>query len=133
MAYRERGGGLLEEAFEMLRDADRMHRRFFTLAVDRGGACWEPPLDMVENERGLTISVALPGVNPDAVEVRTDGTSLTVIGARPLPAGPGAVIHRLEIPYGRFERRINLPGGTFEVLSKQLADGCLVLQLHRLS
>jgi len=40
---------LLDEAFDMLREADRLHRQFMTLALGRSGPCWEPPIDIVEN------------------------------------------------------------------------------------
>jgi HSP20 family protein len=38
-------------------------------------------------------------------------------------------LHRLEIPYGRFERRIALPGGRYELLERSYTNGCLVLRL----
>lgn len=122
--------GLLDEAFEMLREADRMHRRFFTISLGRGGPCWEPPVDIVEDERALVVRVALPGVGAGNVEVRTDGTRLHVLGVRTLV--PGSAIHRLEIPYGRFERAIDLPPGRYEIGGREYLDGCLVLRLVRL-
>jgi HSP20 family molecular chaperone IbpA len=42
------------------------------------------------------------------------------------------VIHRLELPYGRFERRIELPPGRYEVVQRELIDGCLTLSLRKL-
>jgi HSP20 family molecular chaperone IbpA len=130
MALREPGMGLLTEAFELLRDADRMHRQFFTVSLGHPGPTWEPPVDMVEHEGYLVIVVALPGVTRQALEIATDGMSLRVSGLRRIPAGR---IHRLEIPHGRFERRIALPVGRFELLSQNLADGCLVLELRRIA
>ena len=47
--------------------------------------------------------------------------------------GTVAAIHRLEIPYGRFERRIALPAGRFEVARSDLVDGCLTLSLRKLA
>jgi HSP20 family molecular chaperone IbpA len=40
-------------------------------------------------------------------------------------------VHRLEIPYGYFERRIALPGGTFELFQRELKNGCLTLVLRK--
>jgi HSP20 family molecular chaperone IbpA len=128
MTLREPGMGLLTEAFELLREADRMHRQFFTVSLGRSGPAWEPPVDMVERDGYLVIVVALPGVARQALEIATDGMSLHVAGTRRVPPGR---IHRLEIPQGRFERRIALPVGRFELLSQELADGCLVLELRR--
>lgn len=122
---------LLDEALEMLRDADRMHRRFFTLAPGRAGPCWEPPVDIVEDAHALIVRVALPGVPADNVDVHTDGVRLSVVGVRPFLAG--TAIHRLEIPYGRFERAIDLPAGRYELSRRDFVDGCLVLFLRRLA
>jgi HSP20 family protein len=131
MAFRESGPGLLAEAIELLREADRMHRHFFTLALGHGGPCWEPPADIVESERAVVVRIALPGVAHDAVSISTDGARLHVIGVRPLPTSGGETIHRLEIPYGRFERRIDLPPGRYDTIAHELADGLLVLTLRR--
>ncbi len=132
MPVRETASGLLADAIEMLREADRLHRQFFTLALGSPGPCWSPPVDIVESDRALVIRVALPGVAADAVSVTTDGTSLQVNAARALGAAPRETIHALEIPYGRFERRIDLPPGRYEIDGRELADGCLVLRLRKL-
>ena len=132
MAVREPGAEFLVEALELLREADRIHRHFFTVGLGYSGPCWEPPVDIVESGGALVIRVALPGVDRDAIQVSTDGTSLHVIGIRPLPAVHGEAIHRIEIPHGRFERRIPLPRGKYDLSSNELIDGCLVLTLRRL-
>ena len=123
---------LLDEAFDMLREADRLHRQFMTLALGRAGPCWEPPIDIVENAHALLVRVALPGVVPSEVEIRADGVRLSVVGRRPL-AIAAATIHRLEIPYGRFERTIELPPGRYDLVQREFADGCLLIELRRLS
>lgn len=115
----------------MLREADRMHRQFFTVTRGAGGPCWEPPVDIIEDAHAVVVRVALPGVAAQDIEVRTDGTRLSVVGGRRLPAGRDAIIHRLEIPYGRFERAIDLPPGRYEIVARDLVDGCLVLALRR--
>ena len=133
MASREFGSGLLAEAIELLREADRMHRQFFTLTPARSGPCWEPPVDIVESERAVVVRVALPGVAPQAVEVTTNGVHLRVVGVRPMGAARGEAVHRLEIPFGHFERRVDLPAGAYEMVSREMVDGCLVLTLRRIA
>ena len=123
---------LLDEAFDMLREADRLHRQFMTLALGRSGPCWEPPIDIVENAHVLTVRVALPGVVPADVDIRTDGARLSVVARRAL-AIAAATVHRLEIPYGRFERTIDLPPGRYDLVQREFADGCLILELRRLA
>jgi len=133
MSSRDPASRFLEEALDMLREADRMHRQFFTLALGRSGPCWEPPIDIVEDERSLVVRVALPGVVASDVDVRTDGARLSVAGRRLLSGTASETIHRLEIPYGRFERAIDLPPGHYDLTGREFVDGCLVLTLRRLA
>jgi HSP20 family molecular chaperone IbpA len=123
------------EALALLDQAERMHRALFRPgAGGHQATCWEPPVDIVETDRELWIQVALPGVAADNVEVRVEGDTLVVAGDRPLPLPRGnAVIHRLEMPHGRFERRLGLPPGHFELGRRDLVNGCLTLSLRKLS
>jgi len=122
------------EALELLQDAERLQRQFFQLGVLQGAPSWEPPVDLYENGDELRLLVALPGVTPRQLEVVLTPTLIVVRGERSLPTNSRrAAIHRLEIPYGRFERRIALPAGEFELIDQRLEHGCLVLQLRRLS
>jgi HSP20 family protein len=120
------------EACEMLARADRLHREMFR----PGGAVrmpvWEPPVDILETERAVLVLVALPGVNPDGVETSIDGSDLLVSGNRVLPAEMRtAVIHRLELPQGRFERRVRLPAGRYSAVQRAASNGCLVITLQK--
>jgi HSP20 family protein len=120
------------EACEMLARADRLHREMFR----PGGAVrmpvWEPPVDILETERAVLVLVALPGVNPDGVETSIDGSDLLVSGNRVLPAEMRtAVIHRLELPQGRFERRVRLPAGRYSAVHRAASNGCLVITLQK--
>lgn len=132
MATRGTGSALFDDAIELLREADRMHRQFFTLALSRTGPCWEPPVDVVERNGMIVIRIALPGVRAEAIEVRSEAGSLHVSARRAPGADLGSTIHQLEIPYGRFERRIELPAGSYEIVQRDLVDGCLVIALRRL-
>jgi len=65
--------------------------------------------------------------------VGVDDGVLIIVGDRPAPLlQRAAAIHRLEIPQGRFERRIALPKGHYELVRRDLADGCLTLVLRQL-
>jgi HSP20 family molecular chaperone IbpA len=121
------------EACEVLDRAERLHRQFFrpSVAAERHPV-WEAPLDMFETERELWIVVALPGVSPASVEIRIEASALIVSGERLLPAElRRARIHRLEIPHGRFQRQSELPPGRYELMAKELAEGCLTLRLRK--
>jgi HSP20 family protein len=117
------------EACAAMERADRLQRQFFHQKLPH----WEAPVDVFETEDGLTILIALPGVEPDDISVTLNAGSLTVRGQRrPPPELPrSARIHRMEIPYGRFERTIELPSAPFELSGRHCANGCLMLRLHR--
>jgi HSP20 family protein len=121
------------EACEMLARAERLHREFFKPAglVARLPA-WEPPVDILETEREVLVLVALPGVHPERIDAAIDGNDLVVAGTRVLPAElQTAVIHRLELPQGRFERRVRLPAGRYGAVRRSAADGCLLVILQK--
>jgi HSP20 family protein len=118
------------QACEAIDRAERLHRQFFHRAP--ATPCWEAPVDIFETDHLLTIVIALPGVNPDRVQVTLSAGVLIVSGERPLPDElRNARIHRLEIPHGHFQRRIELPPARFELSGRHLADGCLMLQLQK--
>lgn len=121
------------EACEMLDRADRLHRQFFQLGRSQARRpTWEPPVDVFETEGEFRILVALPGVAADRLEIVIDAGTLIVAGERRIPVeSRGAVIHRFEIPYGRFERRIRLPSIPLEVARHELVNGCLLLTLRK--
>ena len=122
------------EALELLQNAERLQRQFFQVGTLRGAPSWEPPVDLYESGGDLRLLVALPGVTPQQVQVVLAPGLIIVRGERSLPANLRcAAIHRLEIPYGLFERRITLPAGTFELIDQRLEHGCLVLELRRTS
>ncbi len=134
MRSRDPRSWMWAEALELLQDAERLQRQFFQVGVLQGAPCWEPPVDLYENGNELWMLVALPGVTPQQVQVVITPTLIIVQGERSLPTNSRrAAIHRLEIPYGRFERRIALPAGEFELIDQRLEHGCLVLGLRRLT
>lgn len=120
-------------ALDLLTQAEQMQRQFFRLGPARARQpSWEPPIDVVEDGATVVIVVALPGVAPEDVEVMVDGAALIVAGVRRLPrVRDGAVLHRMEIPHGRFERRIELSGAPLTLTARELANGCLTLTLRK--
>ena len=122
------------EALDLFERAERMQRQFFRLAsTPLAEASWEPPVDVFEAGADLLVVVALPGVAADDVEVLAEPGAIVVRAHRPQPlAGMCHAVRQLEIPYGRFERRVALPPGRFEALAHELSHGCLLLRLTRI-
>ena len=110
-----------------------MRGRFFELRKGAAVPTWEPPVDVIETASELLVIVALPGVDPTKAEAAISGSDLVVVGTRRLPESlRTARIHRMELPYGRFERRIPLPPGRYDAVKREAADGCLLIRLHKI-
>jgi HSP20 family molecular chaperone IbpA len=112
--------------------ADPTARQSFQPRPGRAGPSWEPPIDLLETADSLWIIVAMPGVEVSSIEIAVSGGTIQIAGIRPIPSAlQGAAIHRMEIPYGRFERHVTLPAGRFELERHYVADGCLTLSLRK--
>ncbi|MCM1129534.1 MAG: Hsp20/alpha crystallin family protein [Alistipes senegalensis] len=119
-------------ALKMLEQAERLQSQFFQLRPGRqSGPAWEPPVDIFEIDGGVLILAALPGVAPEHIRIRLDKETLAIVGERPPMTTPPAVIRRMEIPHGRFERHIHLGEHRFEIREKTLSHGCLKLILKK--
>lgn len=124
---------MLAEAIDSIARAERLRQQFFRLQPSAGSreTSWEPPIDVLETDREILILVALPGVDPNQVDAIIDGGTLIISGRRVLPVElRNARIHRLELPQGRFERRIVLPPGRYAV-SRFAVNGCVALRLSK--
>lgn len=121
------------EALDMLARADRLNREFFRPVRSAPiTPAWEPPVDVLETDRAVLVLVALPGVDPERVEAVIQESDLVISGTRVLPRElQTAVIHRLELPQGRFERRVRLPAGRYSAVQRSAADGCLIIALQK--
>jgi HSP20 family protein len=130
---RDTGSWMWAEAIELLDRAERLHRQFFRPGrPGAASAAWTPPVDVFETAAEIHIVAALPGVMAEQMEVAVEHGVLRLAGERTLPCPRTGAIHRLEIPHGRFERRIELPAGAYEVTRNELVAGCLVLTLRKL-
>jgi HSP20 family molecular chaperone IbpA len=120
------------EALAMLARADRLHRELFRPTTASQQPVWEPPVDILETGHEVLVLVALPGVDADEVEAVIDGADLVIAGTRQLPPELNtAVIHRLELPQGRFERRVRLPAGRYRGVRRSAVHGCLLITLDK--
>ena len=57
---------------------------------------------------------------------------LVIAGTRTVPAAwRTAVIHRLELPQGRFYRRVRLPAGHYGAVRRAAVQGCVLITLQK--
>ena len=120
-----------ERARTILDEAERIERELLRVRP-LTTPTWAPAVDVLETATEIWVLVAVPGVKIDEIEVALDGARLIVTGIRSVPPGlRNATVHRLEIPRGRFERRVDLPPGSYEIAQREAVQGCLALNLRR--
>jgi len=130
MSSEQQYGWMWLQALESAEQAERLRCAFVRyLGPREDELCWEPPVDIHESAEGLRLLFALPGVAPDDIQIRLEAGELLVSAVRRLscPAGAG-LIRRLEIPHGRFMRRVAL-AGPVRIAESQYRNGCLELRL----
>ncbi|MFZ5652982.1 MAG: Hsp20/alpha crystallin family protein [Pseudomonadota bacterium] len=119
------------EAMRMLDRAERVHRQLLPPG-GAGARRWEPAIDVYETPEHLWVVAALPGVAADQLSIDLQPGVLVLSGQRRLPkAARVGLTHRLEIPSGRFSRRLALPPQPLELVFNELADGCLYLGFRK--
>ncbi len=133
MTNRDIQSFLWGEALTLLDQAERLQRAFFR-PTESDPQSWEPPIDVIETSEALFVHVALPGVPADSIVVGLEPDSLTISAVRGFTVtGRGARLHRVEIPYGRFFRRVPLPVPSLEPAGRSYIDGCLTLAFRKVA
>jgi HSP20 family protein len=71
---------------------------------------WKPPTDVYETVEEIVIIMDLAGITAHDIKVQLEGSLLIVRGVRREPV-PGVKrhYHKMEIDFGLFERKIELP------------------------
>lgn len=132
MNITRRNSWMWAEACALLDQAERKRRHFFDLIADPIRPVWEPPADIFMDGSRVHVVVALPGARVDQVTVQLSPNGLQIEATVSPPTLGGAVnIVRLEIPYGRMHRRIELPPGRYALTERSLDRGYLQLHLTR--
>jgi HSP20 family protein len=84
-----------------------------TYGGETGGStsgAWVPPLDIYETKEKFVVTVELPGIEPDSVEVSVEDATLTIKGERSFTNQVDEdSFHRVERRYGSFLRSLSLP------------------------
>src|SRR6266536_6500144 len=79
-------------------------------AASDSAPAWMPPLDISERKDAYLITVELPGVELDDVQLTMEGSLLTIQGERVFAHDSSEQqFHRIERRYGTFRRSITLP------------------------
>jgi HSP20 family molecular chaperone IbpA len=131
MNAQRRKSWMWAEACALLDEAERRHRHFFgLLAAPSATPVWEPPADIFSVGSELHVTVALPGARAEDVVVQITSSGLLIETTVPPPTFADDVnVVRMEIPYGRMRRRIDLPPGRYALREHRMENGCLFLRL----
>ena len=90
---------------------------------------WAPAVDITERKDAYLVTVELPGVGTDDLEITFEDGLLTIQGERH-PAGDmaGEKVHRIERRFGAFRRSITLPSHVQpDKIQASAQDGVLLI------
>jgi HSP20 family protein len=91
-----------------------------------------PPVDIVEDETGITLTADLPGVSKDKLTARVDGQTLVIEGEVALATPDGMEAMYAEVQAARYRRSFTLSRelDTAKV-DAALKDGVLKLRMSK--
>jgi HSP20 family protein len=94
---------------------------------------WVPALDIYETKDHYVVTVELPGVEPESVDVSVEDQTLTVRGEREFYREiPDEAFHRVERRYGAFARSLTLPStADVERISASFDKGVLTIEVPK--
>jgi HSP20 family protein len=129
------------DLFEDLRDTQeellRMNRmRGYKVDQQHVGAAatvWIPPVDISERKDAYLVSVELPGIGIDDLEITFESGLLTIQGERHVAHDSAEQkMHRVERRYGAFRRSITLPTHVMaDAIEASMQDGVLQIMVPK--
>jgi len=88
---------------------------FFDDVVSSRTESFVPSIDIAESNDKFLVSVELPGMNKEDIDVSLDNGQLTISGERKFEEKEnGEKYHRVETHYGKFSRSFHLPDNVDE-------------------
>ena len=116
--------------FDLLRDMDRAING--RVGVDNDDLTAKYPVDIHEDEDGLTVAAELPGFTKDQVDVSIDNGVLTIAAKRDTTKKEDVTAHLHERRFTRVRRQFTLPTTVDPTdVDAKLADGLLTLRLKK--
>jgi len=97
-------------------------------------AAWAPALDISERKDAYLVTVELPGVKLDDLQITLEGGLLTIQGERHFAADAAEQqFHRVERRYGAFRRSITLPAHVqADAIEASADDGVLLIMVPKM-
>jgi HSP20 family protein len=124
-----------EDLFNARRDVDRIFDRFFNGAPS-AVTVWSPSVDVRESKDDIAVSVELPGLRREDVNLTVENNVLTISGEKKQEFEEGKEdgdYHLIERCYGKFERSFTLPRSVDpENITARFDDGVLKVVLSKI-
>ncbi|GGL96595.1 Hsp20/alpha crystallin family protein [Deinococcus aerophilus] len=96
--------------FDPFRDIEELTQRMDrAFGQGNGTARLSPPVDVHEDESGLELTLDLPGVQPQDIQIEAESQTLTVQAERKYDRSEGRTAHRVERAYGTLIRTFSVP------------------------
>lgn len=100
----------LNRVFDRMVTLSRAMDQTLDSTANGGSASWVPALDASETEQSYLVSVDLPGLSREQVEVNFEKDTLTIHGERAAAQGNGTTrVFFRERAAGRFQRSLRFP------------------------
>jgi HSP20 family protein len=115
-------------------ELNRLFGRAFTAeTAEAREASWVPAVDVAETRERFVITVELPGVEPDNVDISVENSVLTLRGERKFYRETREEdFHRIERRFGGFARDITLPSTADpERIEASFDAGVLTIQVPK--
>jgi HSP20 family protein len=81
-----------------------------TTGGEAGTRAWAPALDIAERNDAYVVTVEVPGIKPEQLDITIENGALTISGERRFETETKEEqYHRIERRYGAFRRSITLP------------------------
>jgi len=96
-------------------------------------APWVPRANVHETAEEFVVTLEIPGIDRDEIEIVVEGLYLSLSGTRAEPTTQGCMRwHQMEITHGRFERVLALPQeADAERITATYKDGFLYIHIPR--
>jgi HSP20 family protein len=96
-------------------------------AKEAGARAWAPALDIAERNDAYVVTVEVPGVKPEELNITLENGVLTISGERRFETETKEEqFHRIERRYGAFRRSVTLPDRvTADAVEASFEDGLL--------
>jgi HSP20 family protein len=90
-----------------------------------------PPASLTENADGYLLTIEMPGVSKEGLEIAVENNELTIVGRRSLPAISGTLLHR-ESRSENFRRAFELdPSIDTAKITAKMEQGIVALNLPK--